>query len=260
MHPSQICSRLQNRSRLCLPASHGSSPRTPRRLGGRTLEALTGDRGGGARRARRWRPALGGGSFVDDFRTPGTESQRAIDVLDAALPGRVRRHRERRLRRRLGHAARARAAGRDRADRRRRSARQPHVTGAPSRSRRAAASSRADGRIAFVPVQYDDTAPDARQGAGRAARAGVRDRRAAPASRSRATAPIVDQAEQSTAPVGELIGVAVAIIVLTLVFRSVAAMAADADLLADRARRRPAAAPVRQRVRRLPQLRARRSA
>ena len=36
---------------------------------------------------------------------------------------------------------------------------------------------------------------------------------------------IVDQAEQTTAPVGELIGVAVAMIVLTLVFRSVAAMA-----------------------------------
>ena len=36
---------------------------------------------------------------------------------------------------------------------------------------------------------------------------------------------IVDQAEQTTAPIGELIGVAVAIIVLTLVFGSVAAMA-----------------------------------
>ena len=35
----------------------------------------------------------------------------------------------------------------------------------------------------------------------------------------------MDQAEQTTAPVGELIGVAVAMIVLTLVFRSVAAMA-----------------------------------
>ena len=36
--------------------------------------------------------------------------------------------------------------------------------------------------------------------------------------------PIVDQAEQLSAPVGELIGLAVAIIVLTLVFSSVAAM------------------------------------
>ena len=35
----------------------------------------------------------------------------------------------------------------------------------------------------------------------------------------------MDQAEQTTAPIGELIGLAVAIIVLTLVFRSVAAMA-----------------------------------
>ena len=36
--------------------------------------------------------------------------------------------------------------------------------------------------------------------------------------------PIVDQAEQMSAPIGELIGLAVAILVLTLVFRSVAAM------------------------------------
>ena len=27
-----------------------------------------------------------GGSFVDDFRTPGTESQRAMDVLDERFP------------------------------------------------------------------------------------------------------------------------------------------------------------------------------
>ena len=30
-----------------------------------------------------------GGSFVDDFRTPGTESQSAIDLLDARFPARV---------------------------------------------------------------------------------------------------------------------------------------------------------------------------
>ena len=35
---------------------------------------------------------------------------------------------------------------------------------------------------------------------------------------------MVDQAEQQTAPVGELIGVAVAVIVLTLVFGSASAM------------------------------------
>jgi putative drug exporter of the RND superfamily len=35
---------------------------------------------------------------------------------------------------------------------------------------------------------------------------------------------VVDEAEQQTAPVGELIGTAVAVFVLTLVFRSAAAM------------------------------------
>ena len=30
--------------------------------------------------------SAGGGSFVDDFRTPGTESQNAVDVLDERFP------------------------------------------------------------------------------------------------------------------------------------------------------------------------------
>src|SRR5688500_19956581 len=30
--------------------------------------------------------SAGGGSFVDDFRTPGTESQSAIDLLDERFP------------------------------------------------------------------------------------------------------------------------------------------------------------------------------
>ena len=101
---------------------------------------------------------------------------------------------------------------------------QPHVTGAPEPFAKGSGQLSADGRIAFVPVQYDDTAsalgkePGERlaQASDLATGAGVE------VSRNGA---VVDQAEQSTAPVGELIGVAVAIIVLTLVFRSAAAMA-----------------------------------
>ena len=75
-----------------------------------------------------------------------------------------------------------------------------------------------------MPVQYDDTASAlGRQPGERLEQASELGERAGlEVSRNGA---IVDQAEQATAPIGELIGVAVAMIVLTLVFRSVAAMA-----------------------------------
>ena len=166
---------------------------------------------------------LAGGSFVDDFKTPGTESQRAMDVLDARFPaasgdtanvvfavdsGTLREPERKAAIERTVKAIST----------------QPHVTGAPEPFAKGSDQLSADGRIAFVPVQYDDTAsalgkePGERlaQASELAAGTGVE------VSRNGA---VVDQAEQSTAPVGELIGVAVAIIVLTLVFRSAAAMA-----------------------------------
>ena len=75
-----------------------------------------------------------------------------------------------------------------------------------------------------MPVQYDDTAPALGQEPGKRLEqvAEIGERAGLEVSRNGA---IVDQAEQTTAPVGELIGVAVAMIVLTLVFGSVAAMA-----------------------------------
>ena len=80
-----------------------------------------------------------------------------------------------------------------------------------------------NGRIAFATVQYDKPAQRPRQAAGRAARdgRGIGERAGLEVYRR---GQIVDLAEQQTAPVGELIGVAVAVIVLTLVFHSVAAM------------------------------------
>src|ERR687895_391044 len=118
----------------------------------------------------------GGGSFVDDFRTPGTESQSAIDVLDERFP----------------------AASGDTAN---------VVFAVDSGTlrepeRRAAIEKQPGGRL--------EQASELGESAGlEVSRKGA----------------IVDQAEQTTAPIGELIGVAVAMIVLTLVFRSVAAMA-----------------------------------
>jgi RND superfamily putative drug exporter len=81
-----------------------------------------------------------------------------------------------------------------------------------------------DGRIAFVPVQYDQPASTLGREPGERLEevSGIAERAGVDTSRNGF---IVDQAEQQTAPIGELIGVAVAILVLTLVFRSVAAMA-----------------------------------
>ncbi|HZC14518.1 MAG TPA: MMPL family transporter, partial [Thermoleophilaceae bacterium] len=164
----------------------------------------------------------GGGSFVDDFRTPGTESQAAMDVLDKrfasaagdtanvvfAVDSGTLREPERR-------AAIQRTVDEIRAE--------PHVTVAPSPFQQGGGQLSQDGRIAFVPVQYDDTAPTLGKEPGQRLEqvSEIGERAGIEVSRNGA---IVDQAEQATAPVGELIGVAVAMLVLTLVFRSVAAM------------------------------------
>ena len=165
----------------------------------------------------------GGGSFVDDFKTPGTESQTAIDVLDKRFPAAsgdtanvVFAVESGTLREPERRAAIERTIEEIRA--------QPHVTGAPSPFAKDSGQLSEDARIAYVPVQYDDTASALGKEPGerleQASELG--DRAGLEVSRNGA---VVDQAEQTTAPVGELIGVAVAIIVLTLVFRSVAAMA-----------------------------------
>jgi putative drug exporter of the RND superfamily len=167
--------------------------------------------------------SAGGGSFVDDFSTPGTQSQTAMDVLDERFPAAA------------GDSANvvfAVDSGTLREPERRAAIEQtveeirsqPHVTTAPSPFERAGGRLSENGRIAYVPVQYDDTAPmlGAEPGERLEQVAEVGERAGLEVSRNGA---IVDQAEQTTAPVGELIGVAVAMIVLTLVFRSVAAMA-----------------------------------
>src|ERR671914_756745 len=165
----------------------------------------------------------GGGSFVDDFRTPGTESQSAIDVLDERFPAAS------------GDTANvvfAVDSGTLREPDRRAAiertveeiSSQPHVTGAPNPFARDSRQLSEDARIAYVPVQYDDTASALGKEPGERLEQASELGESAGLEVSRNGA-IVDQAEQTTAPIGELIGVAVAMIVLTLVFRSVAAMA-----------------------------------
>ncbi len=166
---------------------------------------------------------VGGGSFVDDFRTPGTESQSAMDVLNERFPAAS------------GDTANvvfAVESGTLREPERRAAIErtieeigaQPHVTAAPDPFARDSGQLSEDARIAYVPVQYDDTASAlGREPGQRLEQASeIGERAGLEVSRNGV---VVDQAEQATAPVGELIGVAVAIIVLTLVFGSVAAMA-----------------------------------
>jgi len=164
-----------------------------------------------------------GGSFVDDFKTPGTESQTAVDVLQKRFPAAS------------GDTANvvfAVDSGTLRAPERKAAIErtiseirtQPHVTSARDPFAKGSGQLSENARIAYVPVQYDDTAPALGKGPGQrleeASKLG--ERAGLEVSRNGA---IVDQAEQATAPVGELIGVAVAIVVLTIVFGSAAAMA-----------------------------------
>jgi putative drug exporter of the RND superfamily len=165
--------------------------------------------------------AAAGSGFTDDFNTPGTESQRAYDLLSDRFPTQagdtatiVFSVQDGTLRDGDRPAAIAEAV--------RTIAGQPHVTAATNPLRADGQVSR-DGRIAFTTVQYDQPAMDLGKEPGEALetvseitqRAGIETDR---------NGQIVDQAEQTQAPIGELIGLAVAIIVLTLVFRSASAM------------------------------------
>ncbi len=153
-----------------------------------------------------------GGSFVDSFSTPGTESQQAVDLLTQRFPAQSGDTAtlvfagERSLQ---GNAAIAETRGAVE--------RQPHVTGVSE------VQLSRDERIGFLTVQYDQPAQELQRAPGQRLEAvsAIGERAGLEVSRR---GPIVDQAEQMSAPVGELIGLAVAILVLTLVFRSVAAM------------------------------------
>ena len=164
-----------------------------------------------------------GGKFSNDFKTPGTESQAAYDLLAQRFPSQS------------GDTATvvfsvARGSLRDGgrpaaiAETIRAIRAQPDVTAVVDPlSAKARAQLSHDQRIAYTTVQYSRPAVDMGKAPGQrlekaaaiAQRAGIEVDR---------NGQVVNQSEQQSAPVGELIGVAVAIIVLTLVFRSAAAM------------------------------------
>src|SRR4051812_49674123 len=81
-----------------------------------------------------------------------------------------------------------------------------------------------DGRLASVDVRYSTDPPQIKDADGEALIAAAES--AEPAVQVEARGYLIDLATEQDAPVGELVGVAIAIVLLTLLFRSAAAMAA----------------------------------
>jgi RND superfamily putative drug exporter len=164
-----------------------------------------------------------GGQFTDEFSVPGAESQQALDLLQDRFPaaanegatvvfyadqGSVRD----------GERPQAMAAAR------REIAALPEVTSVSDPlAGRTSGQVSDDGKVAFATVQYDRPAFEVEQDDAkrldRAAHSAERD-----GLQVAMRGPVAEAAEQQLAPVGELIGIGVAVIVLTLVFGSVSAM------------------------------------
>jgi RND superfamily putative drug exporter len=166
---------------------------------------------------------LAGGSFSDEFSIPGTESQLALDLLEERFPARAGDTAEVVFSVEDGtlrDGDRPEAIAETVAE----IAAAPHVTSAvdPLAAAEQVQVS-PDGKVAFVTVQYDERAGELGSAAGDGLEEASAIAESAGVEVSR-RGQVVDEAEQQEAPVGELVGVAVAIVALLLVFRSAAAM------------------------------------
>ncbi len=163
-----------------------------------------------------------GGAAAQDFSIPGTESQRAQDLLEARFPAAAGVSSQvvfsARTGKLTGSAAKA-SVKRSLAA----LARLPHVTSVSDPLATGTGTLARDGRTAFSTVQYDVQPTDLKKPEGEAfVKAAQTGAGSAVAVDERG--PVADIAAQQDAPVGELIGVAIAIVLLTLLFRSLAAM------------------------------------
>ena len=193
---------------------NGSPAATPRSFSVRRRRLVLGGLAARARRARRAWPVAFKGTFSDEFKVPGTESQRGdrADRAQRAAGQRRRRDRPRGLRR----AARASSSTR------RRSSSRQALAGVPrrrfGRPTRPTGIVSKDGRIAYTDLQFSIAQADVGRGADR------RDRGRRPAD----AAPQVEYggsaaAIESEPPIGEVLGVIVAMLVLTITFGSLLA-------------------------------------
>jgi RND superfamily putative drug exporter len=162
------------------------------------------------------------GSAAQDFSIPGAESQKAIDVLKEKFPqaaGATSQIVFTTSDGRLTDAPKRTAIEGAIADARK----LPHVTGIADPLAGRAGSIARDGRTAFATVQYDKQVIDLEKTDGKKLEDAART--AEPAGVGvELRGEVVERAAQQDAPVGELAGIAIAIILLTLLFRSGAAM------------------------------------
>ncbi len=163
-----------------------------------------------------------GGEAADDFEIPGTESQQALDLFRDHSPafagadstlvftvedGRISDSEPRAaIERALGEVRQI--EGVERVD-------DPFASGGQVSE---------DGRLAAVDVRYTTDPADLDKEDGEALEEAART--AEPTVDVAARGILIDLASEQEAPVGELVGVAIAIVLLTLLFRSGAAMAA----------------------------------
>jgi RND superfamily putative drug exporter len=165
------------------------------------------------------------GSAAQDFSIPGAESQKALDVLKAKFPqasGSTSQIVFTTASGRLTDAPKRAAIETAIADARK----LPHVTGIADPLAAAGVGDGAvapDGRTALATVQYDKQVIDLKKEDGKRLETAARTaQRGGVGVELRGE--VVELAAQQTAPVGELVGVAIAILLLTLLFRSGAAM------------------------------------
>jgi RND superfamily putative drug exporter len=164
-----------------------------------------------------------GGTSSDDFSIPGTETQKALDLLKAHSPAQAGADATVVFSTQTGKISDpAKRAAIDGALAK--IAKQPGVAAAPSPFAGPGAIS-PDGRIARATIPYTIDATDLEKSTGEALEQAART--VEPAGVQVALrGQVVDVAAQQDAPIGELVGIAIAIVLLTVLFRSLAAMVA----------------------------------
>jgi putative drug exporter of the RND superfamily len=164
-----------------------------------------------------------GGQFTNEFAVPGTESQKALDLLQDRFPAAANEGATV-----VFYADRGSVRDGERPQAieaaRREIAALPDVTyvSDPLAGRASGQVSR-DGSVAFATVQYDRPAFEIDQEAAKQLDSAAHSADGG-GLQVAMRGPVAEAAEQQLAPVGELIGIAVAVIVLTIVFGSVSAM------------------------------------
>jgi RND superfamily putative drug exporter len=162
------------------------------------------------------------GSAAQDFSIPGAESQKALDVLEAKFPQAAGATSQIVFSTTEGQLtdAQKRAAVESAVAK----ARQlPHVTGIADPLAASGGSVSQDGRTALATVQYDTQVTELEKDDGKELEDAARTAESG-GVRVELRGEVVELAAQQDAPVGELVGIAIAILLLTLLFRSIAAM------------------------------------